>query len=171
MKRPIGILMFVLSVTLLIGACGSGGGEKGVVTKEKERSIEDPGFVKSSDIKGARVSAEEPSEPGDVVKVRISEYQILVEPEEVAAGTITFAIDHEGKDQHDVVIMQTTTSPDELPLEKGKLVLDSVIGEVQDIVPGARTAYLTIDAVKNGGVVLVDPDDYQAGMYAQVDTR
>lgn len=98
---------------------------------------------------------------GDVatdVDVVLSEFIIEPERDSVSAGEVTFALDNQGAETHEFVVVEAA-SADDLPVDddgafdEEAFGEDNVLGEVEDIAAG-ETGELTLD-LEAGDYVLL----------------
>jgi len=75
------------------------------------------------------------------VKVTLSEWDVVAEPDSVPEGEVTFDVDNEGEQEHELVVVRTAFDAAELPTEGDGSVDEGadgidVIGETNDINDG-----------------------------------
>ena len=86
------------------------------------------------------------------VKVELGEWAILAEPEDVAAGEITFEVSNGGTDPHELIVIASDKGPGGLPTKADGSVDEEkvdIIGEVEELEAAAGDAVvseeLTVD--------------------------
>ncbi len=103
---------------------------------------------------------EEPLTTGPV-EISLGEWAVIAEPDEVAAGEITFEISNGGTDPHEFVVVSTDEGPEDLPTkDDGSVDEDEVeiVDEVEEIPAPSGDAVvseeLTVD-LEPGGYALI----------------
>ena len=106
---------------------------------------------------------------GTPVNVSLTTYKISPDTDSVPAGTVTFNVSNDATDmEHEMLIIKTDKSPDELPLDdKGNLNEDAlnIVGAAEDI-PAGESKTVTVD-LQAGHYLLAcnKPGHFQQGMY------
>jgi hypothetical protein len=104
---------------------------------------------------------------GEEVNVVLSEFIVEPDPASAGAGEITFAIDNQGGETHEFVVVQAASS-DELPtdedgaFDEATFGEDNVLGEIEDIASG-DTAELALDLESGSYVVLCNIVEEEEG--------
>jgi hypothetical protein len=75
------------------------------------------------------------------VKVTLSEWEVVADPDSVPAGDVTFDVENEGEETHELMVVKTDFDASELPTEGDGSVDEGadgidVIGETNDIDSG-----------------------------------
>lgn len=94
---------------------------------------------------------------GEEVNVVLSEWVVEPDPDSVEAGEITFVVDNQGGEPHELVVVEAALA-DELPLGEEESFDEeafegNVLGEVEDVAAG-DTAELTLDLDAGSYVLL-----------------
>ena len=106
---------------------------------------------------------------GTTVNVSLTTYKISPDTDSVPAGTVTFQVSNDATDmEHEMLIIKTDKSPDQLPLDdKGNLNEDAlnIVGAAEDI-PAGESKTVTVD-LQAGHYLLAcnKPGHFQQGMY------
>jgi len=107
------------------------------------------------------------------VKVTLSEFEVVADPDSVPEGDVTFDVENEGEETHELVVVRTDFDASELPTEDDGSVDEGadgidVIGETNEIDSGdSDSRVFSLDA---GSYVLLcnlvegDESHYQQGM-------
>jgi uncharacterized cupredoxin-like copper-binding protein len=66
----------------------------------------------------------EPTPPGTLMNVRLSDFEVRQETTVVPAGTVSFRIVNEGPTTHEIIFVRTDLAPDKLPLQSDGLTVD-----------------------------------------------
>ncbi|MGZ8734098.1 MAG: hypothetical protein ACXW2C_03440 [Acidimicrobiia bacterium] len=96
--------------------------------------------------------------PGGAVDVTLTDYDVILSPMSVSAGTVDFAIDNRGGFAHEVLLVRSDLSVDELPkTADGRFDEEAagvrVIAEARDI-PAGGTMEL-VEKLDAGGYYLL----------------
>lgn len=101
--------------------------------------------------------ASKPASENEILKVTLNEGTISVDKQTVNAGLIEIhAINGSNHEDHELVIIRTDLSPNNLPINHGKVDesrAGEIIGEIEEFPPGeARKAHFNLKA---GNYVLI----------------
>jgi len=111
---------------------------------------------------------------GTTAKVTLSEFEVVADPESVPAGDVTFDVDNEGEETHELIVVKTDFDAGDLPTENDGSVDEGadgidVIGETDEIDSGdSDSRVFNLDAGKYVLLCnLVDDDHshFQQGMW------
>lgn len=75
----------------------------------------------------------------EIVNATLDEWSIQLDKTEVKAGEVTFRATNVGKENHELVILRTSRSHDQLPVDTGLVREESagkLIGEIEEFPPG-----------------------------------
>src|SRR3954462_5618387 len=99
-------------------------------------------------------------------KVTLSEFKVSPSPKSISAGKVTFSVKNAGDDEHELVIIKTSTSASKLKVSSGRASERGKVAEVDDIA-GGRSKSKTV-TLKKGHYALICnlPGHYQQGMRA-----
>jgi uncharacterized cupredoxin-like copper-binding protein len=100
------------------------------------------------------------------VKVTLDEFKVAPSPKSASAGKVTFSVKNSGDDEHELVVIKTTTPASKLKVSGGRASTKGQVAEVEDIASG-KTKKLTA-TLKKGHYVLICnlPGHYSGGMRA-----
>lgn len=76
---------------------------------------------------------------GEIVQVKLDEWSVQIDRTEVPAGEVTFRATNVGREKHELVILRSSRSHDQLPVEHGLVSEESagkLIGEIEEFAPG-----------------------------------
>ena len=98
------------------------------------------------------------------VKVTLSEFKVAPSPKSASAGKVTFSVKNSGDDEHELVVIKTSSAANKLKVSNGRASEKGEVAEVEDIAPG-KTKKLTA-TLKKGHYVLICnlPGHYAGGM-------
>ena len=115
---------------------------------------------------------------GTTVNADLREFSIELDRSSAPAGKVTFLVQNDGEDVHELVVLKTDIAPDKLPLngdgdadEEAQGIV--VLGEVEDIAPG-KSGELTLELDRGKYVIIcnismledgVVEHHYPLGMY------
>jgi len=113
-------------------------------------------------------SSPDTSTSGEIAAT-VKDFQIAIDPAEVAAGQVKFTISNDGPSTHEFVVVRTDDAPDDLTVENGEVNEDGldVIGEAEDIAPSTSADPLVL-ALDAGQYVIICniTGHYEQGMHA-----
>ena len=100
------------------------------------------------------------------VKVTLSEFKVVPSPKSASAGKVTFSVKNSGDDEHEFVVIKTSTPAAKLKVSGGRASEKGQVAEVEDIASG-KTKKLSA-TLKKGHYVLICnlPGHYTGGMHA-----
>ena len=101
---------------------------------------------------------------GGSTKVTLNEFSVKASPKSVTAGKVTFNVKNSGDDEHELIVIKTSTSASKLKVRGGETSEKGAVGEVEDIA-GGKSKKLTV-TLKKGHYVLICNlvGHYQQGM-------
>src|SRR3954470_25014249 len=73
---------------------------------------------------------------GGSTKVTLDEYSTKASPKSVSAGKVTFSVKNTGSDEHQLVIVRTSTSASKLKVGGGRASTKGEVAEIEDIASG-----------------------------------
>jgi uncharacterized cupredoxin-like copper-binding protein len=101
---------------------------------------------------------------GGSTKVTLNEFSTKASPKSASAGKVTFSVKNAGDDEHELVVIKTSTSASKLKVSGGRATTKGTVGKVGDIA-GGKTKKLTLNLKKGHYVLLCNlPGHYQQGM-------
>lgn len=126
------IVVLMLTAALLSAACAGDGEDRprvDVVGGEKAGSVS----VSASGAPPERGVLEPKPSSAVQVDVVLKEWATDAKAARVQAGDVYFLVDNQGKEPHELVVVQTDQAPDKLPVEYGRVPESKVkiIGEIE----------------------------------------
>jgi len=101
---------------------------------------------------------------GGSTSVSLDEFSTKASPKSASAGKVTFNVKNQGDDEHELVVIKTSTSASKLKVSGGRASEKGKVGEVEDIA-GGKSKKLTLNLKKGHYVLLCNlPGHYQQGM-------
>jgi uncharacterized cupredoxin-like copper-binding protein len=101
---------------------------------------------------------------GGSTKVTLNEFSVKASPKSVTHGKVTFSVKNSGDDEHELVVIKTSTAASKLKVSGGRAATKGSVGEVEDIA-GGKTKKLTLNLKKGHYVLICNlPGHYQQGM-------
>src|SRR3954454_6891749 len=73
---------------------------------------------------------------GGSTKVTLNEFSTKASPKSVSAGKVTFSVKNAGDDEHELVVLKTSTRASKLKVSGGRAATKGSVGEVEDIAGG-----------------------------------
>ncbi len=165
-------LALLAAATVVLAACGDDDGG-GVRTLDGEGSASASGSASGSATGsasgpggGCRTEGTTEAAGAAEVGVTLEEWQVTPDPDQVAAGPVTFEAANEGKEEHELVIVRAA-SASELPIEGGGVDEDAlpegaVIGEIEPFGPG-KTCEGTFELAAGDYVLLCNIVEEEPG--------
>ena len=101
---------------------------------------------------------------GGTDKVTLNEFSVKASPKSITAGKVKFTVKNSGDDEHELVILRTSTAASKLKVSGGRAKTSGEVAEIEDIASGkSKSKTLTL---KKGHYVLLCnlPGHYQQGM-------
>src|ERR1700712_4464952 len=80
-------------------------------------------------------------------KVTLSEFKVAPSPKSTTAGKVTFTVKNSGSDQHEMVVIKTSTAASKLKVSNGRVSDKGSVGEVEDLGAG-KSKKLTLNLKK-----------------------
>lgn len=121
----------------------------------------------SSSSSSAAGSSSSDADTGAAISATVKDFEIAIDPTDVAGGEVAFSINNEGPSAHEFVVIESDDAPGDLTVEDGEVTEDglNVIGEAEDIAP-STTADLTLTLPEGQYVIICNvPGHYEQGMY------
>jgi uncharacterized cupredoxin-like copper-binding protein len=101
---------------------------------------------------------------GGSTKVTLDEFSVKSSPASISSGKVSFSVKNAGDDEHELVVLKTSTKASKLKVSGGRVSEKGAVGEVEDIA-GGKTKKLTLKLKKGHYVLLCNiPGHYQQGM-------
>ena len=103
---------------------------------------------------------------GGTAKVTMDEFSLKSSPKSITAGKVKFNVKNAGSDEHELVVIKTSTAASKLKLSGGRASEKGEVAELEDI-EGGETKSKTV-TLKKGRYALICnlPGHYQQGMRA-----
>ncbi|TAK76221.1 MAG: hypothetical protein EPO16_07490 [Dehalococcoidia bacterium] len=164
-EKPWPVAVLVLTVALFSTACTGDGEDRpqvDVVGGDKTSSAS----VSASGAPPER-GVVEPKPPSAVqVDVELKEWATEAKAARVSAGGVYFFVSNQGKQPHELVVIQTDQSPDKLPVEGGRVPEGKVkiVGEIEPFAAESK-AGKTFNLAKGKYVLICNiAGHYELGM-------
>lgn len=161
-----GALLAMLSLLLLVAACGGDDNGDDADPTATEAAAEDPAATEPVDEPDP--AATEPAAAESSVDVSLSEFAVEPSAASVPAGAVTFNVTSDGAIPHNLRVVSTDLAPDELPLDDAGAAVDedqvTVVGSIADLNAG-DSEELTEDLAAGNYVLICNvPGHYASGM-------
>jgi uncharacterized cupredoxin-like copper-binding protein len=111
---------------------------------------------------------------GDLtMDVVLNEYSIHPSKDAVEAGEVTFAVDNQGKIDHQFIVVRSDLEPDALPVIGAQVDLNALEVVANDTLAIPDDAKEVGAALERGQYILIcnQPAHYQSGMHARLTVR
>jgi uncharacterized cupredoxin-like copper-binding protein len=102
---------------------------------------------------------------GGSAKVTLDEFSVKASPTSITHGKVTFTVKNAGDDEHEMVIIKTSTPASKLKVSKGRASEKGELKEAEDIA-GGKSKKLTVNLKKGHYALICNlPGHYQQGMH------
>ena len=103
---------------------------------------------------------------GGTARVTMTEFTLKSSPSSATAGKVKFSVKNAGDDEHELVVLKTSTAASKLKVSGGRTSEKGKVAEIEDI--GAGKSKSRTVTLKKGHYVLICnlPGHYQQGMRA-----
>ena len=104
------------------------------------------------------------AQAGGSTKVTLDEFSVKASPASISSGKVSFSVKNAGDDEHELVVLKTSTKASKLKVSGGRVSEKGAVGDVEDL-GGGKTKKLTLNLKKGHYVLLCNiPGHYQQGM-------
>jgi uncharacterized cupredoxin-like copper-binding protein len=108
---------------------------------------------------------------GGTNRVTLDEFSVKASPKSISAGKVKFRVKNAGSDEHELVVIRTSTAASKLKVSRGRATTKGQVAEIEDIA-GGKSKSKTV-TLKKGHYVLICnlPGHYQQGMRADLTVK